>query len=516
MADSRLRIIQHGDGTTEAEIVALLEQTIDVRMPAQPAWRHQLLALALVDLLGRIFPCIRVLVDPVAPAAPELPPGPPLLLERLEAVREHALTPPKQPGESSIAVQVGSGREPAAVYVDGSGWISYVGAVPSRLDGDDDSNVAVGPLVAACRAASRVFQHVLGEHLAWRPRLQESSYASALTYEASNEPLAAPKYTRPSHLDALLVGAGSIGGAAVYLFARTPDLRGTLDIVDPEILVDHNPDRALLATRELANSGAAKANAAADALAHLGELGATPHRKRLAKLVAERPREQTLPLILSAVDSIESRREIQDSLPLDVVDAACSPGEIRVSGHRTDDGPCVYCLHVENVLAAEMIRKRLLARATGFNERQVIALLIGGVALAPHHLRAIEQHRDLPSGRLDRFLGETLETLYSEELLYGEARVTTASGGEGAVAAPFTTALAGFLLAAEALKAGAGREYAPYRLGPLGELPTQYLESPWASPSDAFLQNPPRWPTHECLCRSGRRLRLTRDRYGLS
>lgn len=86
--------------------------------------------------------------------------------------------------------------------------------------------------------------------------------------------------------------------------------------------------------------------------------------------------------------------------------------------------------------------------------------------------------------------------------------------GEGAVAAPFTTALAGFLLAGEALKTAAGADYNQHRLGPLGMIATQYLESPWASPADAFLQNPPRWPTHECLCQNGRRLALIRVRYG--
>jgi hypothetical protein len=245
-------------------------------------------------------------------------------------------------------------------------------------------------------------------------------------------------------------------------------------------------------------------------------LAARAHEKRLAEFVADRPREQTLPLVLSAVDNVDSRREIQDSLPLDVIDAACSPSQISVSGHRTDNGPCVYCLHIENVLAADTIRKRLLVRATGFNEKLVIALLLGDATLADQHLRAIEGHRGLPAGSLDRFRGEKLETLYTEALLYGEARIKTASGAEAAVAAPFTTALAGFLLAAEALKADGGDAYAEYRLGPCGSIATQYLESLWASPADAFLQNPSRWTTHECLCRNGRRLSLLRERFTLT
>ena len=93
--------------------------------------------------------------------------------------------------------------------------------------------------------------------------------------------------------------------------------------------------------------------------------------------------------------------------------------------------------------------------------------------------------------------------------------MTTDGGGQAAVAAPFITALAGFLLAGEALKAGSGDAFVPYRLGPRGQIATMYRENPWGSPANALLANPPRWPTAECLCRSPLRLRLLRARYAL-
>lgn len=518
MTDSRLRFIQRADGADEAEIRTVLDQTIEVRLPTgTPMWRHQLLALALVDLLGRMFPRISVVCDPTLTADARLPPGELLLLDRFTLVREHALTPPETPGEPTIIVQVGidpAATSSAAVHVDGGGWMTYVGQTPSKLAAGAGAPIAVGPLAAACRGASQVFQLAVGELLTWTPRLIASNYWSALSYQSSEEPFDEVELPAPAFIEALLVGAGSIGGAAVYLLANTPDLRGALDIVDPETLDEHNPDRALLATKAAAEAHAVKAEVAVGALAHHSELSANPHKERVAAFVAGRPREQTLPMVLSAVDSVESRREIQDSLPLDVLDAACSPSQISVSVHRTDDGPCLYCLHIENVLAAETIRKRLLMRATGFNEKLVIQLLIDHVPLDEQHLRVIEAHRELPTGKLDHFRGQTLETLYNEELLYGEVRVSTSSGAEGVVAAAFTTALAGFLLAGEALKAGAGEAYAAYRLGPHA-IATQYLESLWASPADGSRENPSRWPTHECLCQNGRRLALLRERYGL-
>ena len=149
---------------------------------------------------------------------------------------------------------------------------------------------------------------------------------------------------------------------------------------------------------------------------------------------------------------------------------------------RPETGPCVYCLHIESVLASETIRRKLLIRATGFNEELVKRLIVSAAPLELEHLKVIEDHNDLPQGSLSRYRGATLDTLYREALLYGEARVRTASGAEGAVAAPSTTALAGFLLGGEVLKAAGGDAYATYRLGPWGSLSTQYLESPWGCP----------------------------------
>lgn len=173
-----------------------------------------------------------------------------------------------------------------------------------------------------------------------------------------------------------MVGAGSVGGAAVYALACVPELSGSLTIVDPENLESKNPDRALLATAEAADAGESKVLVAAQALEHLSGLAVDPHQEAIADFVARRGRADTLPLVLSAVDSAESRRSIQDCLPLQVVNAACSPDEATVSGHVTGAGPCVCCLHMPDVLDEDQIRWRLISKATDWNREQVVTFLI--------------------------------------------------------------------------------------------------------------------------------------------
>jgi hypothetical protein len=516
VSDRRLRFLRRGSESSEQELLDLLDKTIRVVLPlATPSWSEQQLALALVDLLGRQFPRIDIAVDQSAVAHVDLLPGAATLGERLQTVRANGLTPLDPSTEPVMTIAVGQvGDIPADIYVDGSGWQTYVGRKPSRLE-HEGSRVPVGPLIAACRGASQVLQVVLGSRLEESAQRIEENYWSALTYESGPNPIEEPKLAKPASIVAVLVGAGSIGGACVYLLARVPGLTGELDIVDDDVLREHNPDRAILATAALAAAESVKADVAAAALTHHTSLDARPQRMRLAAFHADRARNDPLPLVLSAVDSVTSRREIQDAVPLEVIDAACAPDQVSCSAHRTDDGPCIYCLHIAAVLDSEQIKVKLISRATGFNEKAVVGLLVTKTPLEEQHLRVIEGHRKVPTGTFDDYRGQLLETLYREQFVYGEAVVETAGGGLVAVAAPFVTALAGFLLAAEALKAGGGTAYAPYRLGPSGEIGSMYRENPWASPEYRLLSNPPRWPTHECLCNSPRRLRLLRARYGL-
>jgi hypothetical protein len=519
MSDRRLRVIQRGAEGGEDEICALLDRPVRVVLPSgTPPWRHQLLALALVDLLGRLFPRIELIADADAAADARLPPGADLFVERLEAARARGFAPTEPTSEAAVTVAIGSAA--GDVHVDASGWQSYVGAQPSRLVANDEDVVPVGPLIAACRSANQVFQLMLGDRLAQPTQIIDSSYSSALTYHSSTDPFDDPALPALTRVDAVLVGAGSIGGASVYLLAHVADLEGELDVVDDDALAEHNPDRAILATEELAARGAVKVDVAADALAHHRRLDVRPHRKRFEEFVGGRPRDTPLPVVLSAVDSVASRREIQDGVPHEVIDAACGLDQISCSGHHTDDGPCVYCLHVQNVLDSEKIKYRLISEATGLPESTVIPLLVQEAALTSQHLAAIEIHRrslgeSVPAGAFDAYLGKTLDTLYREKFLYGEALVKTEGGGQAAVAAPFITALAGFLLGGEALKAAAGDAYAPFRLGPPGQIATMYREDPWGSAVNGLLLNPPRWPTFECLCQSPLRLRLLRARYHL-
>lgn len=518
--DPRIRIVR-GHGVAAEAILARLDQPIEISLPpGRVSLRTQLLALSLTEILARVFPRIRFRGELDQAAATGLPPGPPTLRERLEGARQRGHRPLllATNGEN-VAVTVCVSQTGAGdLYVDAAGWQSYLGRAPSRLPASDDA-LPVGPLCAAARAAAQVFRTVLGDLLPPAPDMLESCYWSALDYAASAEPLAQPPTVAPTRVDAVFAGLGSVGGAAVYLLRHMPELSGELSLVDPQVLEHRNYVRALLADFDSAAAGLRKGEVAKAALGHHAALTATAHCEPFAEYVAARAPDAPLPLVACSVDTIRDRRSIQDAMPLEIVNAACSTSNVVVSGHRTDDGPCLYCIYIEQVLDKDNILVRLIARRTGLAVNELSAALAQGALLPQHVLARIAHHNDLPAGAFDAYLNRPLIELYRAELVYGESPV---ADGSAAVAAPFITALAGFLLAVEVLKASTPALH-PFRLGPQGELraldgtrPTKYEEAVFSSPLDALLMSLPRWETPACLCRSERRLGLMRARYGLT
>jgi hypothetical protein len=168
------------------------------------------------------------------------------------------------------------------------------------------------------------------------------------------------------------------------------------------------------------------------------------------------------------------------------------------------------------VLDTGTITEQLIAGRLGLPRMTVRQWRASGSLLGEDGVRQIERSARLQSGALRHAVGQTLDELYRTQFLYGEMASARDTGARVAVASPFLTALTGFLLGAELLKASAGPSFAGYRLGARGVVGVRYRESLLHGPASSVVDRPVRWRGPECLCRSTRRLRLMRQRYGLN
>src|SRR5712691_8069436 len=120
MTDRRRRVVSGTDADGDVVDAALDAAAIRLILPAgTPTWRHQMIAITLVDLLGRLFPRLDARCDSDAHSAVELPPGPERLADRLAGAQAHGGLPALPVGDHAFTVHIGPGEEPADLYVDG-------------------------------------------------------------------------------------------------------------------------------------------------------------------------------------------------------------------------------------------------------------------------------------------------------------------------------------------------------------------------------------------------------------
>ena len=512
-ADARARSCL-GTAADPRTALDLLDATqIVVVIPATPNFFQQISAITAVRLLAKLFPRIRLVGGEVTPAT-GLPAGAVTLAARLRAERWAGYPRPRavEAIATELTLAIGDGNSVRAdVYIDASAWTTYLGDRPGPVLPVSADRVAVGAVVAASRGVARLVALATGGNPSLESTLWsgltltvEETVAAALATERATEAPAGAGFD----LEAVLVGLGSIGGAAVWTLGYSADVRGLVDLVDHDRLVLRNVPRATLAAY---GAAVARRSKVAEAEAFLrrsaGPTGRPARGTWRTWLAGREP--GPLPLILSAVDSVGARRQIQDAVPLELVNAACHPSIAMVSGHRTGDGPCVYCLHVPGVLDEESTITAFLERATNLPARVIQEHRVNSVPLTAAILRGIERHREMGAGSLANLEGRTLDELYREHLMYGS--VPAGPDAEGtAVAGAFVTALAGALLAGEAIK-HANTALHTYRLGP--DSSTRYIEDVLLPTTQAGVDSLERWPGSECLCQSSRRQRLLAQRY---
>ncbi len=476
----------------------------------------QVTALTAVNLLARLFRRIIIVVPDGVAADARLPfvagsLGVALVsfAERVHPTVRVALAAAPPPGSVilHIAPFTQTTGTTAAVYCGGTGWLARVSRCP--LSGSlarDDAN-PIGPLVAAVLGVAELFKVVFGDLIAGIIPADEVRF-SALTHSAASD-VPGPPLGAVTLPDTTLVGAGSIGSAFLWGLAHLPAIRGNLAIVDPDTLAGHNPDRAILVLDDAATRERPKATWARDMVKpFLPRLAVTAFEGTIRRYVDALPPDYRLPLAVSAVDSIEARRDIQDVLPQHILNASTGPTTVQISRHAFgDDGPCLYCLYLPEVLERAPIR--LATARTGFPQKEVAEMLIpdSRYRLSAGNVRGIERRNDLPPGALGRFEGQSLQALLADQLWYSQAPVPLADG-HALITTAFVSALAGVLLLAETIKE-AVPALAAYHLAHVYE--QELLGVP-----NGFVYPGERDRTGYCLCHDPLRLRLYEDKYNLS
>jgi hypothetical protein len=389
-----------------------------------------------------------------------------------------------------------------AVHVGSDGWL--VRLSPDSPVGSADTPNPFGAGAAACFGAANVFRLLFAEQLS-RGGPDGAFTLSLFDFEPNAPTPANPPVGAVDLGESHLVGLGAIGNGAVWALARTPDLWGTLHLVDHECVELSNLQRYALTTQAEVQSP--KVGLAAKALGGT-RVDARPHQQRWGEYLRCR-RDWALQRVAVAVDSARDRIAIQAALPCWVVNAWTQPDDLGVSRHSfLGDQACLMCLYLPD--RKQKDEDELVAEAIGLADarEEIRELLYRDAPVTRQLLERIATARQVPVEPLLPFEGESLRVFYREAICGGILLQFEKAAGQAAraeVPMAFQSALAGIMLAAELVAHAGGLKQAP---------PPVTTKINLLRPLGSYLSLPAtKHPSGRCICQDHDYVAVYRGKY---
>ncbi len=358
--------------------------------------------------------------------------------------------------DADIAIAIGADPPkvaPIQVYAGSEGWDAHLSADEPQGVGTTPNPIGAG--IAACLAAANIFRHVF---LGGEEQVDRDVSVSGLDLEAraseNNVAVDDAKLTE----DAVIVGVGAIGNAAVWALGRMP-LSGRIHLVDPQEIELSNLQRYVLAART--DDKQPKVHLARRFLAD--KLEAITHQCAWPDFIAKMGHKADRVLI--ALDSAADRRAVQASLPRWIANAWTQPGDLGISVHPWDEtGACLACLYLpQGPLPSD---DKLIAAALGIPRPDVearIRQLLWANAPAPRDLlEEVATSLRIPLEVLLPYEYRPIRELYVEGVCGGAVLPLDRIGQPAQdvhVPLAHQSALAGVILAGRLLAAAGGRTF---------------------------------------------------------
>lgn len=409
-----------------------------------------------------------------------------------------------EPDDTDLAIIVGNGSSPEVddqLFVGSEGWMAFISTEEPLPRVDADTRNPITALHAAALAAGETFKTAYEKDLPGIQPIQGSLRYDILRFQQVEEPIHAPRIPDVLHIEkALLVGVGAIGQAFLACLVHLPRLTGELRLVDPDANDHGNEQRCMFAYPE--NRGEPKVHVGRKALMARHGLLQVLTPTTTPSLITTYQGYRSLtggevpePLVVTALDSAQARRDVQAGLPRVILDGWTEVQEGLLGygmGRFTFGGDlgCLSCFHQPEPGRPE--EAELAEAVTPFDLEECRRRLADpSIPTTREELAAIAQRTGREVGELAQLEGKPLkEVLHHQDCGLARMRV-----GEQNIRAPVThmPVLAGTLLAAQFVVEVMGRRDAT-RLEHLCFFDAR------RPPGDHQLSERPPW--NHCICRN--------------
>jgi molybdopterin/thiamine biosynthesis adenylyltransferase len=236
---------------------------------------------------------------------------------------------------------VGSKARPELPWtvINSNGWLARISSGKTHIDARCEQDNPISALAAASLGTGEIFKRLI----ALKPErgaLLDGLSFSLFSYTQSSDPGPALPAKLPMGF-MLVVGVGAIGNGNIHLLSRLP-IQGKVFIVDPQKFRRENLGTCLLTgPQDLDRS---KAEFAARILERVIET--RPFAEEFAAFRERLGTQVPHPdFVLTGLDNIDARHEVQDLWPDQIIDGAIGDFGCQVSCHPWGpDVACVKCL----------------------------------------------------------------------------------------------------------------------------------------------------------------------------
>jgi hypothetical protein len=424
--DPRIELFAAAENASAAQLAHRFDRTALV---IETDVAHAVLALSIANLAARLWPNTRVIGPSGHVSAGPLGEGRLNRVSRslVAAVR---LTRDEAPTRTITVSLGGAPSQSAILFATTDPWSMRISPRPVGSLGG-----APGPATTAAAAlvTAEIFRRIVPETAG--VRLQDDFAWNLVDYR--HQTLRGPRFEPAT---ATCFGVGSVG-SSLMLALLASGAAGTMTLVDSDVLQPRNRLRYPL---WVGPASGRKVEWIADVYGS-GILHVIP-RPETAQHFGNRL-EGPPTLAISAVDTVEGRAGIADILARETLNAGVDGLRLHVARHRFGDGfACVYCGYVDASPPASEVDTYVAM--TGLSPERVTRLIAG------EGLSRLDVETMVGFGRLgptsdDDLVGGRLVDI-ARARLYASASVPGL--GPIGVAAPFVSAMAGSILAAEVLK----------------------------------------------------------------
>lgn len=335
-------------------------------------------------------------------------------------------------------------------------WIAYTSTDKLATAFTEKTN-PIGAYAAACIGGMEVFKKVFLKKsnlllpqkaqfdVRWRLKFIEGQIGfSAFDYKVNGNSINNPLLPSTIDLgDLCIAGVGAGGGAVAYTLASLRDLEGRLTLIDPDEVKPGNMNRYVYALQTDAAGNWSKVEAVEELFKNSKKLDVQGNPYSYQEL-KEYQKIGNIDVLISTVDTKETRRNMQWDMPRVILDAAVVLTDFYIRRVDLGQSPCLLCTH--KAKEVERSPEEIVSEVIGLSVREIVRLRSINARLTQEHI-----NRMIKSSEKYGFALPSVGERFSDWWMMHCGELVLPATQER-FPLPFATILQGILIAGEVIK----------------------------------------------------------------